>query len=248
MVKEFHRVAQYLATMSKSFLEPKADDSHTNLGWKDNALHTHPLTNDNDVFSFDYESFSLIWSSNSSVKQKLLLDGKTHIEIMNWLNEVSSNENYKYDLHYELPYELPYEQITDKYIFNKPKAELIIQLINNRNLVQNALQNVLKFHRQDVPIRIWPHHFDSGSFITVSTDVGIGLGMAVPDSIIDNFYLYVSGYKGHNAISLSDFAPLKYGRYYDKGWKGFAFSVSELSTESAINFYKEAIGVYLSNT
>ncbi|MEM6380925.1 MAG: hypothetical protein AAF705_22325, partial [Bacteroidota bacterium] len=60
MVKTFHIAAQYLTTVAISFLEKKDDDSHTNLGWKNGGLHTHPLSSANCTLTLDYSSFSLI--------------------------------------------------------------------------------------------------------------------------------------------------------------------------------------------
>ena len=76
MVEAFHIAAQYLTTVAISFLDKKDDDSHTNLGWKEGALHTRSLSEDNCIFSLDYESFTLIWSNDVGYKNSLELDGK----------------------------------------------------------------------------------------------------------------------------------------------------------------------------
>lgn len=246
MMTIFHIAAQYLATVSINFLEAKEDDSHTNLGWNNRALHTHSLSKNNDVLSLDYQSFSLILTNDLGHSNSFPLDGKTHFEIVHWIRkkflEVYPEKEYEYKLHYELPYPI----VNNHFVFYKPSKEKINQLIQQRNLVQKALEETLKDQKQNASIRIWPHHFDSGSFFMIDEEVGIGLGMAMPDEMIHDFYFYVSGYRGHDAISLSDDLKIKKGRYYNEGWKGIALAVSGITVEEAITFYQEAIQHYIS--
>ncbi len=245
MEKVIHIAGQYLATASISFLEPKDDDSHTNLGWINDALHTHALSKANDILTLDYRSFSLIWTNDSGFREELPLDQKTHRTIIEWIASTSIkagiHKSYAYNLHYELPY----EAITDDFQFIKPSDFDIEQLIKNRQLAQTALENALKIFSPEAPIRIWPHHFDTGSFFMTSDDLGIGLGMAIPDTMINDFYLYVSGYNGHESIVLSPNTSIDLGTYYSEGWKGIALAVSGITIEDATSFYKEAIQHYL---
>lgn len=56
-----HLAAQYLAAAGISFVEKKADYSHTNLGWSidKQRLETHPLSEKGDVLALNYNTFSL---------------------------------------------------------------------------------------------------------------------------------------------------------------------------------------------
>ena len=243
MVKTFHIAAQYLATVSISFLDKKDDDSHTNLGWKDGALHTHPLSEDGCILSLDYTSFSLIWRNDLGYTKSISLDGKKHSEIVHWIRQTSLKAKYRSVYEYKLHYDLPYEKITSDYIHKKPASEEIQQLIAQRNIAQQALEEALK--GRDISIRIWPHHFDSGSFFIANNEVGIGLGMAIPDNMINDFYLYVSGYKGHDGIEIPSSLEIKKGNYYNDRWKGIALAVSGISVDEATEFYQQSIKHYL---
>lgn len=245
MVKTFHIAAQYLATTAISFLDSKADDSHTNLEWKNGVLCTHPLSDHNCVLSLDYKNFSLRWTNDSGYRKEMFLDGKSHSEIITWIRRVSLDLKYAKVYEYKLHYELPYENITSGFIFQKSPEEITNQLIQQRDLAQSSLEEALKKAHQNTAIRIWPHHFDSGSFFVTDNEIGIGLGMAIPDTMIDDFYLYVSGYKGHDAIELPSSTPLEKGAYHNNGWKGFALPVSGISVEEAVDFYTQAIDQYV---
>ena len=240
MVETFHIAAQYLTTVAISFLDKKDDDSHTNLGWKDGALYTRPLSELNCKLSLDYTSFSLIWLNDEGFRESIELDGKTHAEIVRWVRKTSlkakKNLVYEYDLHFELPY----EKVNDAFVFEKPSKDSIQQLIQKRNLAQSALENTLE---KDISVRVWPHHFDTGAFFMADDTLGIGLGMAIPDAMINDFYLYVSGYQGHNAVELPP-TTLEKGSYYSEGWKGFALPVSGITKADAYTFYTNAINQY----
>jgi len=242
MVETFHIASQYLTTVAISFLDKKEDDSHTNLGWKNGALHTHALSENNCIFSLDYKSFSLIWSNDLGYKNSLELDGKTHSEIVHWIRKTSlkakQNRVYEYKLHFDLPY----KKILSDYVFQKPSEEATKELIQKRDLIQKALEEVLD---EEISIRIWPHHFDTGAFFMPNEELGIGLGMAIPDAMINDFYLYVSAYKGHDAINLPSKAILEKGSYYSEGWKGFALPISRITEKEAEAFFTNAINQYL---
>ena len=241
MVETFHIAAQYLTTVAISFLDKKEDDSHTNLGWKDGALHTHSLSEHNCRLSLDYKSFSLKWFNDIGFQESLELHGKKHSEIVHWIRQTSLKAKKSLVYQYSLHFELPYEPISSDFTFEKPSDEITRKLIQNRHLAQRVLTQVLD---KEVDIRVWPHHFDTGAFFWVNDELGIGLGMAVPDAMIDDFYLYVSAYKGHNAVELSSTINLEKGRYYNEAWKGFALPVSGITEADASAFLISAIDQY----
>lgn len=242
-----HIASQYLATAAISFLNPKADDSHTNLGWYNNGLQTHSLSEANDILTLDYRSFSLIWTNNSGFKEVLSLDEKTHRSIVEWIRDTSQKAGITKSYSYNLHYELPYETITGGFQFVKPEDSNIEKLIKNRELAQTALEHALKIFNPEAPIRIWPHHFDTGSFFVTDNGLGIGLGMAIPDTMINDFYLYVSGYNGHESIALDPNTSINLGTYYNEGWKGIALPVTGITEKEASRFFENAINIYTSN-
>jgi hypothetical protein len=170
------------------------------------------------------------------------LDAKTHSEIVGWIEQTSKMLNSDKEYEYKLHFELPYPTISDNYTYTKPALEVINQHITRREMVNNVLQKVLEHHNADV--RIWPHHFDTGSFIQANKNLGIGLGMAVPDGLIDDFYLYVSGYQNNEPISLSDDVGLENAKVYNSSWKGIALPVNEITEGEMLAFYNKAINLY----
>jgi hypothetical protein len=250
MEKMMHLAAQYLAAAGISFLEKKEDDSHTNLEFsvKDGSLASRSLNDLRAKLVLHYTDFSLEWKTSSS-SQKLLLNGKTHAEIVGWIRQISSdagiNKSYAYDFHYELPY-----SISDEFVFELESKKRLDELLRLRILSQNALKNFLENEGYDTEIRVWPHHFDSGLFLASVDDgnLSIGMGLAIPDTVCDDHYLYVSGYRDHNGIDPSTFAELSQGEWKSDGFKGAVLSASDISEANATSFFSETYKAYKKET
>ncbi|MEH6512540.1 MAG: hypothetical protein V7670_13840 [Maribacter arcticus] len=161
-----HLAAQYLAAAGISFVEKKADDSHTNLGWSidKQRLETHPLSEKGDVLALNYNTFSLEWNSPKN-NASFVLNGKTHQQVLEWLtNSVDTflGKKYTYDFHYDLPY-----SIDDSFTF-KLDAFKLKELADLRSLTQSSLEKTLAVNGLTSDIRFWPHHFDSGAYVSVT--------------------------------------------------------------------------------
>ena len=246
MEKTMHIAAQYLATSAISFIAKKNDDSHTNLGWVNHIMETHPFNN-GDKLGLNYEHFSLEWIKGNGIKEQLLLNNRTHTDIVEWIAKTSTNNTvdkpYSYDLHYDLPY----QKILVSARFKVTSTNEIDTLIRNRDLAQKVILKILTTNNYESPIRIWPHHFDTGAFVKVNEELSIGLGMASPDAIVDDFYFYISGYKNQKAIDIAVPQDINKETYYKNDFKGFALAVSGLDEDSATNFCQAAIGNYLNS-
>lgn len=247
MSNQIHIAAQYLAAASISFLPKKEDDSHTNLGFNKEKgyLETWPLNDRGCKITFDYLNFSLHWVANNTVRLSILLDKKTHREVLNWLESLTTSLTIKKPYAYKLHYELPYDSISDDFVFKKPSNNVLRELLHNRIFAQNVLEKTIEITSLESDIRIWPHHFDTGAFSSIKkSDLSIGLGLAIPDSTHDEYYFYISAYKGHNGVDTSSFDSLSLGEWKNKDFKGAVLPISDIDEEKGITFFKEAISTY----
>ncbi len=241
-----HLAAQYLAAAGISFLEKKEDDSHTNIGFsvEEGSMYTRPLNDMADTLSLNYERFTLEWNSFDT-RTIFRLNGATHEEVLIWLNEVISSSgfstSYIYKFHYDLPYSIE-KNFTYK-LLNKNRLQ---ELLHFRILAQMVLESFLEEHRLKSEIRVWPHHFDTGAFVTLEegSGISIGLGLAVPDSICSKHYLYMSGYKGHESLDTSGFKDLSLGEWRAGSYKAAILPVNGIDEKKALSFFNEAFSVY----
>lgn len=244
-VAPIHLAVQYLAAAGISFLDKKEDDSHTNLGYSKDLgqIYTRPLNDKGDRMLLDLNDFSLKWSSDN-LQEEIKLNGRTHKEVLKWIGNITEKVGLKNAFKYQFHYELPYE-IKDDYIFSV-SSEIMARERHLRSITHNILGGILDAHGLKSEIRIWPHHFDSGAFAQLpgSNGVSIGLGLAIPDSISDGYYFYLSGYHGHDTVNTQSFGPLTNGYWSEKDFNGAILDAEGIAQDVAIKFFDEAISAY----
>ena len=104
-------------------------------------------------------------------------------------------------------------------------------------------------------ICIWPHHFDTGIYVQVTDDLGLGFGLAMEDTMLDQAYFYMFGYHGESPISYLNLTPLSAGKWETgEHWKGAVLPLNVISgsfREEALRmiqlFIKETSGWFINN-
>ncbi|WP_035335775.1 hypothetical protein [Dokdonia sp. PRO95] len=239
--KQLHIASQYLAAAGISFLPKKEDDSHTNLGFnpEEAILETHSLSDANDKLILNYKNFSLEWRSDA-VSKVIDLDGATHKGLVEWISSNSRefiNKEYSYKFHYELPY-----SIDDDFTFKLSDVEDLSEMMHLRILAQFILERIDIHYNLNTSIRIWPHHFDTGIYSLIpDLHITVGLGLAIPDSLCENHYLYITGYKGGQAIDPSGLESLTIGDWKSNGFKGAILDARGIVEADGVKFFKEVI-------
>lgn len=239
MNNQIHFISQYLATTGKSFLEHRPDDSHTNVGFNTTtqSLETWTLNGNGLKLLFDLTNFQLKWTTGES----LILGGKTHEQVIDWLqassHQLGMEKPYSFDLHYNLPFEW-----NDDFTFQVDDLNEMNRLIALRILANNALSTFLITEKLQSDIRIWPHHFDTGAFVVLEDGSGksVGMGMAIPDSLVNDHYFYISGYRGHDSMDTSNLGELSKGEWINEGFKGAALPASSVNIDEAVHFLQQA--------
>ena len=241
-----HLAAQYLATAAISFLPKKEDDSHTNLGFsaEEGSLYSRNLNDRGDKLALNYTRFTLEWNTTEGA-ETFRLDGSTHAEVLTWLKKKTTTLNakgsYAYDLHYELPY-----AISEDFTFRIVDVPRLQEVLHYRILAQFVLEAIVQEFELDSDIRIWPHHFDTGAFGVLDENAGltVGLGLAIPDSVCDDYYFYVSGYHGHDSVDTLNFKPLSIGKWSSEGFVGGILPAKNVDEKKGITFFTEALNTY----
>lgn len=249
MIKQFHLAAQYLATAGRSFVEVKSDDSHTNVEWNAVEKRLESRFFGDNLLALHYPNFSLQWLSNGNVTEEVSLDGKSHGEIVKWMEvrvEEAGLPGYQYDLHYDLPY----DSITEDFQFEQPPVEVTQEQINRLTLAKNAFSKFLSMNNFESEICIWPHHFDLGLYTQVKFEIGLylGIGLAVPDSMVNEQYVYVSGWMEGKNVSVEDFQRLSNGDWQTGNWNGATLPIAGKNEEDLVNYMNEALFIFEDNS
>lgn len=246
MEKMMYLLSQYLSAAGISFLEKEPDDSHTNLGFsiEKSSMYSRPLSGKGDTLSVNYRKFVLEWNSNSS-SDSLRLDGTTHAEVLRWIVKMSLraeiNQPYEYSFHYESPY-----AIKDNFIFQILDTKRLEELLALRVLSQTVLESFLEKYRLNSEIRIWPHHFDTGAYAIYDnmSNKAVGLGLAVPDTVCNEHYFYISGNQDHCIMDTADFKALSLGSWVTSGFNGAVLPAQGVAKNVGLNFFSEAFAHY----
>lgn len=247
-----HRAIQIMVKASKSWLPEKADDSHTNLHWniEKNSFETRsfPL-NIKLVLNLNSSGFEI--HQNEKVNRAIPLSGKNHEElerdVKNSLVALGlTNQAWNPQLHYELPYpllaEFSYPEMADGFFKD---------FIQIRNFGQGLFETFESKENLDLGLRTWPHHFDLGGQIILSKDENneatssLGLGLAMQDSIVEEYYFYLSFWTKKENKKAEKLPVLKFGGW-DKEMGLFILRISDLKASK--NDYNEMVIQFLSET
>jgi len=114
-----------------------------------------------------------------------------------------------------------------------------------RIFTQFAIERILNDNSLKSSIRVWPHHFDTGIYEQLpNSDIYIGLGLAIPDIVNPEHYLYVSGYKNGKNIETTSFKKLEIGEWRSEAFKGAIIPAETLIESEAVQFFQEAINQF----
>lgn len=257
--QRLHFLSQLLAKINRTYVPKRNDDSHTNLSF-DSARKRlfgrwFQVGNRSLIASIELETLQLNWLNNRfEIISEIQLAGKTMAQIERELvtetQALGLNTDGLIDpMHFEIPtYDFEQEKMAPLGINE------ITQWYELRSLANDASHWVLNAVQQSGEIRIWPHHFDTGIYVLVNPNVGIGFGLAMTDQIANEPYFYLSGYGQQTPIDYQPFSPLQTGRWENgEHWKGAILPVHEFRNQPRLmqqdtiqSFINEALNQILS--
>lgn len=244
--KRIHYLVQILAKAGRTFIEKRDDDSHTNLYFdsEKNWIETHPIDSSKGKVKLVLRitDFCMLWIDakedtiqTASTVKKLQYEVEKQLE--KGINEIGLDpDGFSNSMHYEIPeYSFlgqPFQMI-NKHQLDEWKAWRI--------LGNEACEKVLRILDIDAPIRIWPHHFDTGIYVSASENLSIGFGLAMDDEIAGAPYFYMTGYPSKGILSYEDLPNLGQAQWETgEGFKGSILPITELKeTTEALDLYIE---------
>lgn len=235
--QQLHFLSQILAKVSRTFVPEVADDSHTNLSFEplDFRIHSRWIKTPkgNIILSLNLLNLSYEWQSETkTIIQRVEAVGKLPHEIEKelefGLKSMGIEEtNFSDKLHYEIP--------TYSFINNPNEAvspSCIKEWAVRRRMANMVCSELLDYFQKDAEVRIWPHHFDTGFYTSVSSSMNIGFGWAMKDEKANNAYFYMAGYSD-NEIDYSNIKDLPAGRWeLGDDWKGTILPLTDFETLS----------------
>ena len=243
-----HRAAQFCAMLGKNYLPDQPDDSNANLKFDPSSKKVISRSVENGLqLGLDPLKWSFELIKDGDLMDEFEITGKSKEEIFSWLkNATGSNGLDKEKLDFISHYEVPDHPIDHGDFFPSLDSNFVEDWLLMRTNAEHILYRLNQIVGVESEIRIWPHHFDTGSYYEMGEQKAIGAGWAIADTLCDNPYLYIYGWNGNQDISYEDIPTLSAGKWIiEKNWQGAVIESEDLATNeiefSAIDDFMNSV-------
>jgi hypothetical protein len=181
---QLHHAAQLASAVGATFLEPRPDDGHPNLGWDDalGALVGHPAQVAGGVQGgLRVAELELLWlGAAGTPKDSLRLVGRTLDEARAWLARAlaSAGADVPQAGLRRTGYAIPDHAVAHGAAFSAtgPAHEELARWFANGH---HALVELAAHVEGAADVRLWPHHFDIGGLAALRTNPDGSLAQSI---------------------------------------------------------------------
>lgn len=254
-VMVLHQAVQYISMAGRHLIPQKPDDSNTNMQYILNKemLVGNPISDELrlGLHLLDFNLHLVDKQLNSILKIELI--GKSKEQVFSELKEAFHQQDiditkFSQELHYEIP-----ETGLDRNgLFFKPDIVYLKENLFYRQNAQIVLEEFANQFKNAEPVRIWPHHFDTGTYVPLAYEndnvsKSYGLGLAIPDSMVNEPYFYLSFWSQNNPIDFSKLPEPDAGEWIRKGWNGGILNLTEILKEKSSLAQQELVKAFFNS-
>jgi len=236
-LQQQHQAVQLIAIVGRHLITQEEDDSNTNMQYypEQKMMVGNALENGLRV-AVDIDSMYLkVLDKELQTKKQFALEGKSKKMAIEKLRNILWDlnvdvSNFKDELHYELPK----HKLNKDGVFSINNEDDFLENAIYRNNAELILNEISEKYKLKEAIKVWPHHFDTGSFIPVSHNKkgdlssSIGLGFAIPDTMINEPYYYLSFWSEKPIKDLENLEDLTVGQWMTPNWNGAVLKISDI--------------------
>jgi len=239
-LQQQHHAAQFIAMAGKYLIPQKEDDSNTNMQYlPDRGLLLGNKLPKEWQIALDLTKLDLyILDKELDMKSEIHLNGKTKTRVFDDLKQALTELNVDAStLKNELHYKIPTHNLDKNLPFSIGDRQFFQENTSYRHNAEIILNEVIAGINHAEPVRIWPHHFDTGSLIPLARNdqnkvsSSIGIGWAMPDSMISEPYYYLSFWSENPDVALKNLPSLATGQWMVPNWNGAVLKHSEILSE-----------------
>ena len=255
-LQQQHYAAQFIALAGRYLIPQKADDSNTNMEFiPERELMLGNALPDGLRVALHLTDLNIsILDQDNNSKKQISLEGKTKQEVFDELKQSLSElgvevSGFKNELHYKIPPH-PLEKGA---VFTIRNEGDFTENANYRRNAKIVLNEIGEGFTQQEPIRVWPHHFDTGAFYVISKNEKgdasqtIGIGFAIPDTMVNEPYYYLSFWSEKPINDIDKLPALTAGHWMMPNWNGAILKHSEIIRNNSASGQHEMVkSFYLS--
>ncbi len=233
-----HWASQLVALSGSNLLAAKSDHSHTNLGWAPNlrAIVGRELPAGICV-GLQVPKLELFVLQGGDIRATLVLDGQTLETARAWLRSALAGA-----LQLEVPelewldHEMPAHPVSAGAPFAcEGREEALEELARWLSNANDTLEQFVRGNDRASPVRLWPHHFDVATLLSLVEDdqdaKSVNIGFSLGDTAYGEPYAYVSPWPyPENRSSLPS---LSHGHWHTEGFFAAVFTASNLLASGA---------------
>jgi hypothetical protein len=236
-ITQQHHAVQFIATVGRHLISQQSDDSNTNMEFRktDHTFLGNRLENGIRVGLNPIALILFIEDENGVVLKEIPLIEKNKNLIFEQLKEGLADLNIDVQhLKNELHYELPKHPLDNGEHFKISDQKYLKEATFCRFNAQSVMNEINDFFQNAAEIRIWPHHFDTGTYMPIASNkIGkmtrsIGFGWAIPDQNITEPYFYINYWSEGETLDFKKLPPPNYGSWINSGWQGGILSHSQM--------------------
>jgi hypothetical protein len=233
---QLHYAAQFATALGISYLPPKADDSHTNLGWDGRleALKSRGVQTSSHLIEVAIRpaDLALLVLLDGSIGRRIPLHGSTIGQSETALRDALASaglngERFTLKRHYELPGH-PVSQGANFDTSRREAFEQLAAWYANASVVLDDFSARI----QGAEVRCWPHHFDIATLVPFGPGRSSGAGMLPGDEMFPEPYFYVNAYPAPAPQAMPHESALAGGGVWNSdGWFGAVLTGSRLTAD-----------------
>ncbi len=259
LLQQYH-AAQFLAIAGHHLIPQRKDDSNTSMVYlpeKESLVGEEILDGKRLVLHLPDLSLGIL-QNNMMLPLSIELRGLSRSDAFNKMTYLLNNVGIDTSqLSLDLHYDIPDHEIIHKAIFKNNEARHIREQIGYRHNARYILEELIAAYPKAEKVRIWPHHFDTGSIIPVSMNgqgevtSSIGIGWAIPDGMVHEPYFYLSAWSKDPLEFPENMQALPSGSWMNPTWNGgvlrlsgiLKYAAPEDQYNTVWSFYKSGIGI-----
>lgn len=252
---QLHYAAQLVSSLGTSFLEPRDDDSHPNLGWlaSQRALAGRAVGGVKPFRgALDLADLRLVLlDGTDTAVEGLTLGATTLDEAYRWLDDAVARFTgaHRAGGLVRPPYELPDDGLARGASFSFESASHFEELARAYGNSHGVLQGLVDTLPGASEVRCWPHHFDLATLVTVESDASeaatqtIGIGFSPGDGDYAEPYWYVSPWPYPESESALPRLPV--GHWHTRGYTAAVLTATALLGSTSADEQPATLSAFL---